>query len=57
MVARFRKILIALRRRFAGKGERHSHERYTFISSMPEITVDGLKREQRREERLRGYGR
>jgi len=39
----------------AGGGEVHYH--YTIQSTTPEITVDDLKREQRREERLRGYGR
>lgn len=55
MVARFRKFLIALRRRFAGKGERHIHYHYTIVSSTPKITVDDLTREQRWQERMRGY--
>lgn len=42
-----------------GGGETHIHHEnsYTIVSSTPEITVNQLKREQRREERLRGYDR
>ncbi len=47
--------LAALSPRGGGGGEVHYH--YTIQSTEPTVTIDGLKREQRREERLRGYGR
>ncbi len=57
MVAKFRKFWTALRRRFAGKGESHLHYHYVIQGAESTLTLEQLEREQRREERLRGYGR
>ncbi len=48
--------LAALSPRSEKGGDTHISN-YTIVSSTPEITVDQLKREERREARLRGYGR
>jgi len=48
--------MAALSRRGEGGGDTHINN-YTIQSTEPTVTIDGLKREQRREERLRGYGR
>ncbi len=40
-----------------GGDTNETHYHYTIQSTEPTVTIDGFKREERREERLRGYGR